>query len=99
MAQATLSCPCGAIHLETPFLGFFRNYLPSRIYTCCRFLDSLAGPRPLCGRGRFCSSKNSVRGDHFFSSAAMYSLMASITRSIWGLVPMEMRTQAASMGL
>jgi hypothetical protein len=30
MAQATFSCRCAAIHLETPILGFFRNYLPSR---------------------------------------------------------------------
>ena len=47
MAQATLSCPCGAIHLETPFLGFFRNYLPSRISAYCYFFDSLKGQSPL----------------------------------------------------
>ena len=51
MAQATLSCPCGAIHLETPFLGFFRNYLPSRISAYCYFFDSLSLPPQAQGEG------------------------------------------------
>jgi hypothetical protein len=41
MAQATFSCRCAAIHLETPFLGFFRNYLPSRHPTFPIFFGSL----------------------------------------------------------
>ena len=41
MAQATLSCRFAAIHLVTPLLGFFRNYLPSRIRTLFSFFDNL----------------------------------------------------------
>ena len=51
MAQATLSCPCGAIHLETPFLGFFRNYLPSRISAFHYFFDSLNTRNLVYARG------------------------------------------------
>ena len=42
MAQATLSCRFAAIHLVTPLLGFFRNYLPSRIRTLFAFFDNLS---------------------------------------------------------
>ena len=41
MTQVTLSCRFAAIHLETPLLGFFRNYLPSRIRTLFTFFDNL----------------------------------------------------------
>ena len=41
MTQVTLSCRFAAIHLETPLLGFFRNYLPSRIRTLFSFFDNL----------------------------------------------------------
>ena len=41
MAQATLSCRFAAIHLVTPLLGFFRDYLPSRIRTLFVFFDNL----------------------------------------------------------
>ena len=41
MTQVTLSCRFAAIHLETPLLGFFRNYLPSRIRTLFVFFDNL----------------------------------------------------------
>ena len=45
MTQVTLSCRFAAIHLETPLLGFFRNYLPSRIRTLFSFFDNLKRPR------------------------------------------------------
>ena len=41
MTQVTLSCRFAAIHLETPLLGFFRNYLPSRIRALFVFFDNL----------------------------------------------------------
>ena len=41
MTQVTLSCRFAAIHLVTPLLGFFRNYLPSRIRTLFIFFDNL----------------------------------------------------------
>ena len=41
MTQATLSCRFAAIHLVTPLLGFFRNYLPSRIRALFAFFDNL----------------------------------------------------------
>ena len=49
MTQVTLSCRFAAIHLETPLLGFFRNYLPSRIHTLFVFFDNLKIPAPLSG--------------------------------------------------
>ena len=57
MAQATLSCRFAAIHLVTPLLGFFRNYLPSRIRTLFVFFDTLKASQkaPHSGAFSFCS--------------------------------------------
>ena len=61
MAQATLSCRCAAIHLETPLLGFFRNYLPSRFQQFPLF-DKLNGRKLYaCGRFSYSSSFNTAR--------------------------------------
>ena len=38
MTQVTLSCRFAASHLETPLLGFFRNYLPSRMRALFAFI-------------------------------------------------------------
>ncbi|MDD5913812.1 MAG: hypothetical protein PUC62_05980, partial [Oscillospiraceae bacterium] len=46
MTQVTLSCRFAAIHLETPLLGFFRNYLHSRIRTLFVFFDNLTLSAP-----------------------------------------------------
>ena len=45
MTQVTLSCRFAAIHLETPLLGFFRNYLPSRMRALFPFLGNLKKER------------------------------------------------------
>ena len=60
MTQVTLSCRFAAIHLETPLLGFFRNYLPSRIRTLFVFFDNLKAPHS--GAFSFCSEGASLFG-------------------------------------
>ena len=64
MAQVTLSCRFAAIHLETPLLGFFRNYLPSRIRTLFVFFDTLKASQkaPHSGAFSFCSEGASLFG-------------------------------------
>ena len=56
MTQVTLSCRFAAIHLETPLLGFFRNYLPSRMRALSPFFDNLTGPVFLTGKPDLFSS-------------------------------------------
>ena len=53
MAQATLSCRFAAIHLVTPLLGFFRNYLPSRYAHFSPFLTT-SRISPVSGRKIVC---------------------------------------------
>ena len=87
MAQATLSCRCAAIHLETPRLGFFRNYLPSRFQQFPLFRQAQR-PQAVCLRPFFLFVQLQYRQEclcrYLYRTQAPHPLLARPAKSsIW----------------